>query len=206
MVVTTVILTWERGGVRGNAVKDFGSRIRQNSGVWRESPKSGDFGYDARAGFFSRQSLTALGEGPNADFVLSNHDESSARICLDHRPHRLKTRQHVGNRHVIQPQQHDAVAGEPVAKHQLAEILIGRQNEALFLIGPRRPFGVWGPRLDLRGEQDVMSRVPQPADNRPRHIFIRENLHGSDASLVDRFIHRHHVGGVHHRCANVLRP
>ena len=30
----------------GNAVKDLGSRIRQNSGVWRESPKSGDFGYD----------------------------------------------------------------------------------------------------------------------------------------------------------------
>ncbi|MCY2992840.1 MAG: ATP-binding cassette domain-containing protein [Planctomycetota bacterium] len=45
----------ERVGVRGNAVKDFGSRIRQNSGVWRESPKSGDFGYDVRAGFCPRQ-------------------------------------------------------------------------------------------------------------------------------------------------------
>ncbi|MCY2987276.1 MAG: hypothetical protein NTY19_05340, partial [Planctomycetota bacterium] len=38
-----------------NAGKDFGSRIRPNSGVWRESPKSGDFGYDVRAGFFPRQ-------------------------------------------------------------------------------------------------------------------------------------------------------
>jgi hypothetical protein len=30
----------------GNAVADFGSRIRENSDVWRESPKSYEFGYD----------------------------------------------------------------------------------------------------------------------------------------------------------------
>ena len=34
----------ERVGVRGHVVKDFRSRIRQNSGTWREPPKSGDFG------------------------------------------------------------------------------------------------------------------------------------------------------------------
>ncbi len=31
------------------------SRVPQNSGVWRESPKSGDFGYDVRAGSCPRQ-------------------------------------------------------------------------------------------------------------------------------------------------------
>ena len=51
----------ERVGVRGNAVKDFGSRIRQNSGVWRESPKSGDFGYDRTCRFLpASKSLTTL--------------------------------------------------------------------------------------------------------------------------------------------------
>jgi hypothetical protein len=37
--------------LKGNAVKDFGGRIRQNSGAWRESLKSGDFGYEVRAYF-----------------------------------------------------------------------------------------------------------------------------------------------------------
>ncbi len=33
----------------GNAVKDFGSRIRKNSDVFVTHPKSCDFGYDNRA-------------------------------------------------------------------------------------------------------------------------------------------------------------
>jgi hypothetical protein len=55
IVSRTLLGSILRGTPRGNAVKDFGSRIRQNSGVWRESPKSGDFGYDVRAGSCPRQ-------------------------------------------------------------------------------------------------------------------------------------------------------
>jgi hypothetical protein len=45
------------GGVRGNAVKHFRSRIRENSGSLRYPPKSHDFGYGHSLRLFPHQQM-----------------------------------------------------------------------------------------------------------------------------------------------------
>jgi len=44
------------GAASGNAVKESGSRIRENSGLFRYSPKSHDFGYDCNRAFDGERS------------------------------------------------------------------------------------------------------------------------------------------------------
>jgi hypothetical protein len=105
---------------------------------------------------------------------------------------------------VIESQQHDAVTGNATSKHQLAKVLVGRQDDTSFLFGKFHPANVGRARRDLRGKQDIVPDAPQPGHDVSRNIFIREDSHAFGASLINGLIHRHDVGRVKHSGAKMF--
>jgi len=90
-----------------------------------------------RRGVCHSSIVPASGQSANAHAMGCNHDEATGRICLDHAPDFLKTRDPSGYSDIVQAKQDDAKGREAISKHELAKVLVGCEDQALLGLGER---------------------------------------------------------------------
>lgn len=66
-----------------------------------------------------------------------DHNERARWVCLHHAPDFLKAGDPCGYRDVVQAKQDNAEGREAIAKYQIAEILIGCEDQSLLGFGFR---------------------------------------------------------------------
>jgi hypothetical protein len=77
----------------------------------------------------------------------------------------------------IDAKQNNARNGTALAKHQIAEILVFRQQQPIFRASSPYSFGIGYRRGDLRSVDDVMSRRAQMRYQSGIDTFIGEPAH-----------------------------